>query len=313
MASILVTGGTGFIGSHIVDLLLQKGHSVCVLTSSSSVHPNIQAIQSKIKLIQGDFGNKELLIQVLKDMDYIFHAAWTTVPKTSSENPSYDAQSNIIGSIQLLEAAVLAGIKRVVFVSTGGAIYGIPRYNPIDEKHPVKPISAYGISKMAFERYLHFYFKNKGLDYSILRIANAYGPRQNLRNQQGVIGIWLQKILGGSPLEIWGDGTVVRDYVHVKDVAQAVVSILDYSGIRRVFNIGSGKGYSLNTILSLCQKVSQRQPDVHYKLGRSFDVSKNVLNIEKAQKELGWTPLIDLEEGIRDTWDWIGTLQIPKN
>ncbi len=308
MASIFVTGGTGFIGSHLVDLLLQNGHSVCVLTSSSSVHPNIQAIQSKIKIIQGDFGNKELLIQVLKDMDYIFHAAWTTVPKTSSENPSYDAQSNIIGSIQLLEAAVIAGIKRVIFISTGGAIYGIPRYNPIDEKHPVQPISAYGISKMAFERYLHFYFKNKGLDYSIIRIANAYGRRQNLRNQQGVIGIWLQKILSGSPLEIWGDGTVVRDYVHVKDVAQAVVSLLDYSGNRRVFNIGSGKGYSLNTILALCQKVSNRQPEVFYKLGRSFDVSKNVLNIEKAQKELGWNPLIDLEEGIRDTWDWIGTL-----
>jgi UDP-glucose 4-epimerase len=172
----------------------------------------------------------------------------------------------------------------------------------------VQPISAYGISKMAFERYLHFYFKNKGLDYSIIRIANAYGRRQNLRNQQGVIGIWLQKILSGSPLEIWGDGTVVRDYVHVKDVAQAVVSLLDYSGNRRVFNIGSGKGYSLNTILALCQKVSNRQPEVSYKLGRSFDVPKNVLNIKKAQKELGWNPLIDLEEGIRDTWDWIGTL-----
>ena len=308
MASILVTGGTGFIGSHLVDLLIKQGHHVSVLTSSSSVHPNIQAIQSKINLIHGNFGNKELLIQSLKSVDYIFHAAWTTVPKTSSENPSYDAQSNIIGSIQLLEAAVIAGIKRVVFVSTGGAIYGIPRYNPIDEKHPVQPISAYGISKMAFERYLHFFLKNKGLDYSIIRIANAYGRRQNLRNQQGVIGIWLQKILHKTPLEIWGDGTVVRDYIHVKDVARAIISVLNYTGNRRVFNIGSGQGYSLNEILALCQKVSACQAEVHYKLSRSSDVPKNVLNIEKAQKELAWKPLIDLEEGIRDTWDWIGTL-----
>ncbi len=305
MASILVTGGTGFIGSHVVELLLQEGHQVMVLTSSSSIHPNIQHLRSRIRLVHGNFGNRELLIQILNGVDYIFHAAWTSVPKTSSENPTYDAQTNIIGSIQLLEAAVVSNIKKVIFISTGGAIYGIPKYNPIDEKHPVKPISAYGISKMAFERYLHFFMKNKGLEYTIFRISNAYGKRQNLSNQQGVIGIWLQKIVKGEQLEIWGDGEIIRDYVYVTDIAKAVAGILKYRGKRRVFNLGSGEGYSLNEILSICKKVSGKEPIVNYKEGRSFDVPVNILSIDKVKKELDWEPVTPISEGIKKTWEWI--------
>jgi len=206
MAKVFVTGGTGFMGSHIVELLLAEGHQITVLTSSSSIHPNIQHVQTKIKIVRGDFGNYQLLVQHLEESDILVHIAWTTVPKTASENPIYDAQTNIIGSIHLLEAAVKAKVKKVIFVSTGGALYGVPQYTPIDEVHPIRPISAYGISKMTFERYLHFFYQNKGLDYTIFRIANAYGTRQNLTKNQGVIGIWLQKIKEDQAIEIWGDG-----------------------------------------------------------------------------------------------------------
>lgn len=305
MAKVFVTGGTGFIGSHIVELLLQEGHQIMVLTSSSSIHPNLQHLQTKIKIVRGDFGNYQLMLQYLQETDIIVHIAWTTVPKTASENPIYDAQTNIIGSIHLLEAAVKAKVKKVIFVSTGGALYGIPQYTPIDEEHPIRPISAYGISKMAFERYLHFFYQNKGLDYTIFRIANAYGTRQNLTKNQGVIGVWLQKIKENQAIEIWGDGTVVRDYIYVQDVAKIIVKGIQYQGRQKVFNVGSGQGYSLNEILSVCKEVSQKKPSVSYLDGRSFDVPVNILSIQKAAVELDWQPSISIEEGIQATWDWL--------
>lgn len=305
MANIFVTGGTGFMGSHIVELLVQQGHQVTVLTSSSSIHPNIQHLQAQIKIVRGDFGNYQLVLEHLKNIDIIVHIAWTTVPKTASENPIYDAQTNIIGSIHLLEAAVKAQVKKVIFVSTGGALYGVPQYTPIDEAHPIRPISAYGISKMAFERYLHFFYQNKGLDYNIFRIANAYGTRQNLTKNQGVIGIWLQKIKENQPIEIWGDGSVVRDYIYVTDVAQIIAKGIAYQGKDKVFNVGSGLGYSLNEILEVCQKVSQKTPSVTYLDGRSFDVPVNILSIQKAQEQLDWQPQISIKKGIEATWDWL--------
>ncbi|CAA6819617.1 MAG: UDP-glucose 4-epimerase (EC [uncultured Aureispira sp.] len=308
MAKVFVTGGTGFMGSHIVELLLQEGHQITVLTSSSSIHPNIQHLQAKIKIVRGDFGNYQLMLQYLQDTDIIVHIAWTTVPKTASENPIYDAQTNIIGSIHLLEAAVKAKVKKVLFVSTGGALYGVPQYTPIDEAHPIRPISAYGISKMAFERYLHFFYQNKGLDYGIFRIANAYGTRQNLTKNQGVIGIWLQKIKENKAIEIWGDGSVVRDYIYVSDVAQIIAKGMHYQGTQKVFNVGSGLGYSLNDILNVCKKVSQKNPRVAYLNGRSFDVPVNILSIQKAVEELDWQPNISIEEGVQATWDWLTTL-----
>jgi UDP-glucose 4-epimerase len=308
MAKVFVTGGTGFMGSHIVELLLQEGHQVTVLTSSSSIHPNIQHLQANIKIVRGDFGNYQLMLQYLQDTDIIVHIAWTTVPKTASENPIYDAQTNIIGSIHLLEAAVKAKVKKVIFVSTGGALYGVPQYTPIDEEHPIRPISAYGISKMSFERYLHFFYQNKGLDYAIFRIANAYGTRQNLTKNQGVIGIWLQKIKENQAIEIWGDGTVVRDYVYVTDVAQIIAKGMHYQGTQKVFNVGSGLGYSLNEILAVCKNVSQKNPTVTYLDGRSFDVPVNILSIQKAAEELDWQPNISIEEGVQATWDWLMTL-----
>lgn len=305
MAKVFVTGGTGFMGSHMVELLLEEGHTVTVLTSSSSIHPNIQHLQDQIHIVRGNFGNYQLVLQHLKKTDIVIHIAWTTVPKTASENPIYDAQTNIIGSIHLLEAAVEAKVKKVVFVSTGGALYGIPQYTPIDEQHPIQPISAYGISKMAFERYLHFFYQNKGLDYSIFRIANAYGTRQNLTKNQGVIGIWLQKIQQNQAIEIWGTGEVIRDYIYVTDVAKCIVSSLFYQGAQKVFNVGSGVGYSLNEILAVCQKVSQKHPKIHYLESRSFDVPVNILSIQHAQEVLNWQPLTSIEEGIKKTWDWL--------
>lgn len=305
MAHILITGGTGFIGSHIVENLLNTQHQITVLTTSSGIHPNIAPFIDKIKLVRGSFGDQVLMEQLLTGVDYLIHLAWSSVPKVASDNPAYDAQTNVIGGIYLLQAAVKTNVKKIIFISTGGALYGIPQYTPIDEQHPLRPISAYGISKMSFERYLHFFFKNHQLDYTILRVANAYGTRQNLTKGQGVIGIWLDKIRKNDTIEIWGDGTIIRDYIYVADIAKAVVKAVDYQGKRKVFNLGAGKGYSLNQILETCQKIYPQKLAVSYLAGRSFDVPINVLDITKIQQEFDWHPTTSLTEGLRATWEWL--------
>lgn len=305
MANILVTGGSGFIGSHIVEELLRLGHQITVLTTSSTIHDNILPFAHQIKIIRGDFGNQKLMERALTGIDFLAHLAWSSVPQDASDNPAHDAQTNIIGGIHLLEAAVTAGIKKIIFVSTGGALYGVPEYTPIKETHPLRPISAYGISKMAMERYVHFFYKNHGLDYTILRVANAYGTRQNLTKGQGVIGIWLHKMQQQQPIEIWGDGSAVRDYIYVKDIATAVAKSIDYQGKEKLFNLGAGKGHSLNEILTIFKKISPQPMEINYLPSRSFDVPVNVLDNQKIQQAFDWQPQVALEEGLEITWQWL--------
>ncbi|MCH2045610.1 MAG: NAD-dependent epimerase/dehydratase family protein [Saprospiraceae bacterium] len=302
---ILITGGTGFIGSHVVETLLRDGHTVKVLSTSSSIHPNLKRVADQIEILRGNFGNEVLMTNYLDQIDILIHLAWTTVPKDASDNPIYDAQSNLVGGLHLLEACVKAKIKKLVFISTGGALYGRPDYTPVDELHPLRPISAYGISKMTFERYLYFYYKNRGLDYTVLRLSNVYGPRQNLSKKQGVIGIWLDKIIRHEPIEIWGDGQVVRDYIHVNDVAEALSLLLQYAGGYKIFNLGSGHGVSLNQILSIAKDLSDDPVKISYLPSRSFDVKVNILDSSRITEALNWKSQISLDAGIKTVWDWL--------
>lgn len=302
---ILITGGTGFIGSHVVEVLVGAGHEIKVLTTASTVHPNLKPLQNKIELLRGDFGNKVLMEGYLAGVEMLIHLAWTTVPKEACDNPVYDAQTNLLGGLNLLEACVNAQIKKVIFISTGGALYGKPAYTPVDERHPLNPISAYGISKMTFEYYLHFYYKNSGLDYLILRLANVYGPRQNLSQKQGVIGIWLDKIQRQKPIEIWGDGQITRDYIHVYDIVSALTALLEYKGAHKIFNLGCGRGISLNEILAIVKALSPSAVQVNYLPLRSFDVKVNILDIRRIENAVGWKAQIRLEDGIKTVWDWL--------
>lgn len=302
---ILITGGTGFIGSHVVETLLRDGHSVKVLSTSSTVHPNLKKVANQIEILRGNFGNEVLMTHYLDQIDILIHLAWTTVPKDASDNPVYDAQSNLVGGLHLLEACVKAKIKKIIFISTGGALYGKPDYTPVDELHPLRPISAYGISKMTYERYLHFYQKNRGLDYAILRLSNVYGPRQNLSKKQGVIGIWLDKIMRQEPIEVWGDGQVVRDYIHVYDVAEALSLLLQYAGGHQIFNLGSGHGVSLNQILAIAKELSEHPVKISYLPSRSFDVKVNILDSSCIAEALNWNAQIRLDAGIETVWNWL--------
>jgi UDP-glucose 4-epimerase len=198
-------------------------------------------------------------------------------------------------------------MRKVVFASSGGTVYGVPETVPISEDHPTNPISSYGIVKLAVEKYLGLFHHLYGLDYTVLRISNPYGPYQDPKGQQGAISVFLHRIYEGRPISTWGDGAVVRDYLYVSDLMDALVRVTEVESRERVLNIGSGRGTSLNELVQLMAEVVGEQPAVEYLPARALDVPVSVLDIGRARAELGWSPKTELVEGIARTWEWIRT------
>lgn len=301
----LVLGGAGFIGSHIVDALIAKKHHVKVFDLPNISLHCLKNQAGKFEFVGGNFNNADVVGNALKDIDIVIHLISTTLPGPSNENPVFDIETNLIGSLNLLEKAVQAGVKKVIFASSGGTVYGIPNQVPIPETHPTDPICSYGIGKLAIEKYLALFHHLYGLDYAVLRLGNPYGPRQRIDNVQGVIAVFLGKVLNEKRISIWGDGSVARDYLYISDLANAVVKSMEVKSDLKLFNIGSGKAYTLIEILSSIQKVTGKEPNIDFSPGRKLDVPVNCLKIEKALTELGWHAEIELEEGIKRTWEWI--------
>lgn len=297
----LLVGGNGFMGSHLTDHLLESGHSVRVYDRGPSKFRNLPR---GAEYVEGELGNHGLIREALEDVEVVYHFVSTTLPKTSNDDPIYDVRSNLVDTLQLLESCVEKGVRKVVFTSSGGTVYGVPRETPIKEGHPTLPITSYGIVKLAIEKYLHLFHHLHGLDYAALRISNPYGPYQNPVGQQGAIGVFLRHIHEGTPITIWGDGSVVRDYLYVSDVVRALELAAEETN-RKVFNIGSGIGVSLNELLHRMAEVVGEQPEVEYVSGRPLDVPENVLDVSRARDELGWRPRMDLAEGMARTWEWV--------
>ena len=302
---ILVTGGTGFIGSHTVEELVSGEHSVKVLAQSSQLPEYALNLKNKVQFLQGDFGEAAILEEALTDIECVVHLAWTTLPQSTTDHPVFDIQSNVVGTINLLENCIKSNVNKIVFISSGGTVYGIPNSLPIKESDVVYPICAYGISKLAVEKYIYLYHHLHGLDYIVLRVSNAYGERQNLFKGQGVIGIWLYKLFQQQSLEIWGDGSTIRDYIYVKDVAKAIRRAVETKGKCGVFNTGTGQGYSLKQLLSIIGQSLGIHIDVKFKQGRKFDVPVNVLDISKIRHDLAWSPSTNIDRGIAKVWQWI--------
>jgi UDP-glucose 4-epimerase len=300
----LVLGGGGFIGSHVVDALLEGGHDVRVFERPRV--PRYRAFDGEtLEWMEGDFQNSARVSEAVRGVDAIVHLVSTTLPKGSNDDPEFDMQSNVIGTLRLLRFARDAGVRKVVFISSGGTVYGVPETIPIPETHATEPRVSYAIGKLAVEKYLAVFQQQYALDYAVLRVANPYGPRQRIDIAQGAVAVFLDAALAGREVEIWGDGSVVRDYVHVADVARAFVLALDHRGTERIFNIGSGRGRSLTDLLAVIERcVGHAVPRRHF-AARSIDVPSNVLDISRARRELGWTPRIALEEGIARTVDWL--------
>jgi UDP-glucose 4-epimerase len=303
----LILGGSGFIGSAICDRYLRDGHMLRVF-ERPRVEPYREFDKSEsVEWMTGDFSNTHDIRSALKGMDAVVHLIGTTLPKTSNEDPVYDVQSNLVATLQLLEAMRSEGVGKIVFISSGGTVYGNPETLPIGELHPTNPLSSYGITKLAIEKYLLLYKGLHGLKPVVLRVANPYGERQRIETAQGVVAAFLSRVIRGEPIEIWGDGTVVRDYLHVSDVADAFARALTYDGRQSIFNIGSGNGISLNELVKTLGEIVGREIDIHYKQGRAFDVPVNVLDITLAGRELGWSPEIPIKTGLEQTITWISS------
>jgi UDP-glucose 4-epimerase len=302
---ILIFGGGGFIGSTIADRLLAERHALRIFE-----RPRVQPYREfekneSVEWIAGDLASTHDVSDAVQDVDAVLHLVSTTLPKNSNDDPIYDVQSNVVSSLHILNAMVAHGVRDVVFISSGGTVYGNPVYVPIDEKHPTNPVVSYGITKLSIEKYLQMYERLHGLKAITLRVANPYGERQRIETAQGAVGVFLHHALKGIPIDIWGDGSVTRDYIHVSDVAEAFVKALNYKGDQRLFNVSSGVGTSLNELIGRLESVLQKSIQRRYLPGRPFDVPVSVLCNNLARNELEWNPLVSMPEGIARTAKWM--------
>ena len=297
----LVTGGAGFLGSHLCDALLAQGHRVRIIERFEAATGNIAHILDRVELVPGDYANQTLMDEALAGMDAVFHLACSTHPKTSNDDPVFDVTTNLVPSLKLLDLSRKRGIKKVVYFSSGGTVYGQPQSVPIAESHPTAPICSYGIHKLAIEKYLELYRQISGLEYGVIRPANPFGERQRLDHTQGAVAVFIGRILRGEPIEIWGDGSVVRDYVYVLDVVDAAVRLLGHSGPVRTFNVGAGHGLSVLEVIDAISRAVGKKADIHFKPARKLDVPVNVLDISAAREHLGWSPQYDFETALART------------
>jgi UDP-glucose 4-epimerase len=285
-----IFGGGGFIGSTIADRLLLDGHELRIFERPRVTPYRKFAEFERLEWITGDLSSTHDVSDAIRGVDVVLHLAWTTLPKSSNDDPIYDVQSNVVATLQMLNAMVAHNVRKMVFISSGGTIYGNPMYLPIDEKHPTDPLVSYGITKLAIEKYLQMYSQLHGIRAINLRVANPYGERQRIETAQGAVGFFLHHALKGLPIEIWGDGSVTRDFIHVSDVAEAFVRAVEYSGVKSCFNISSGTGTSLNELVDMLEDVLGKPVERRYLPGRPFDVPVSVLSNDLARDELEWAP-----------------------
>jgi len=302
---ITLFGGGGFIGSTIADRLLKDNHELRIFERPRVEPYRVFSKTEHVEWLTGDLMSVHDVSEAIDGVEVVLHLVSTTLPKSSNDDPIYDVQSNLVATLQLLNAMVAKQVRKIVFISSGGTVYGNPTYIPIDEKHPTEPRVSYGITKLAIEKYLLMYQDLYGIKANILRVANPFGERQRIETAQGAVGVFLSKAIQNHPIEIWGDGSVTRDYLYISDVAEAFAKAVDYEGKHSVFNISSGVGTSLNDMIDIIEQVLGRKVIRHYSPGRSFDVPVSVLDNSLARHELGWAPQVKLEEGIVKTTNWM--------
>lgn len=263
-------------------------------------------LNRRVAVVTGQFGDRLALANAVDGQDIVFHLVAGSVPQSSNRDPAAELATAPIATLNLLEICRSARIRKLVFASSGGAVYGIPRAIPIPEQAPTDPISAYGISKLMIEKSLHLYRHLHGIDYQILRIANPYGRFQLGTKHQGLIGSYIHRVLTDQPLEVWGTGSVVRDFLHIDDVSDAFLGAVAYQGPHKVLNVGSGRGLSVHQIIAELKVAFGRDdlPCVH-RPSRAADVPANVLDTALIRSELGWQPRVPLQTGLTGTIAWM--------
>ncbi len=297
---ILVTGGAGFIGSHIVDAYHEQGHDVCIIDNLSTGRQ--QNINHRARFYNADIRDARKMEELFRDekFDVVNHLAAQMDVRRSVADPVFDASVNVLGVLTLLECCIRTGVTRVVFSSTGGAIYGEQDYFPADEAHPTRPISPYGVAKLTTENYLFYYRAVHGLQSVVLRYANVYGPRQNPEGEAGVVAIFVNKLLRGEEPVINGDGKQTRDYVYVGDVVRANVLALGMTG-SGIFNVGTGVESDVNMLFRYLKKFTGSDCAEKHGEAKRGEQLRSVLSCSRIREILGWEPAVTLEEGLRRT------------
>ena len=298
---IMVLGGGGFIGHNFIRKISSFEHEIY-----SFDRMFLNSSDQNVKYIKGDFAQLDKYKEYFENTDILYHFISTTLPKESNLDPVFDIKSNLCNLINLLNICINSNVKKIVFISSGGTIYGEVDNALISENEPTNPLSSYGIVKLAMEKYIQLYGKLYNLKYSIFRLSNPYGPYQNSLKGQGLISILLKKILQNEEIIIWGDGSAVRDYIYIDDVIVALyLDLIKKSEDNVLFNLGSGNGTSINNILEILEQLTGNKVKVLYENSRNFDVKSNVLDISKINKFLNWRPEVDIFDGIEQTYNWL--------
>jgi len=296
-----VLGAGGFIGTNLCRALVGRVDSLRAFGRRQSFPEALRGCD----WMPGDFADPTCLAAAVAGCDVVFHLVNATTPASANVDKVADLNANVASTLSLLDACRETGVRRVVFVSSGGTIYGIPEQVPTPETSTTNPITAYGISKLAIEKYLGLYEYLYGLEYRVLRVANPFGPYQMALKSQGVTAAFLHWALAGKPIEMWGDGSVIRDYIFIDDVVDALMLAATHEGSSRIFNIGSGEGRSLNDIVAAIERLLGEKIPVDHRPGRPVDVPVSVLDTTLAKNELDWQARTPFEEGLRNTLDWM--------
>lgn len=303
---VLVLGADGFIGSNLVENLVVNGFDVRafdLFRNGKSL--NLEHLKDKIEFFQGDFLNISDINRALIDVREVIHLVSLTTPASSMNDPIIDIETNIKGSVSLFIQCVESGVKRVIYASSGGAIYGNNNNSTNSENDNTNPSSPYGIAKLTIEKYLEYFKMKSGLNYVAFRFSNPYGPRQNIIGIQGIIPIFLNLIRNGNPLNVYGDGENIRDYIYIDDMVNVIVQTIKNEKITGIYNVGNGKGISINELILIMSEVTNTVPIINYLPSRISDVRKVVLDTKKMKKEIGCFVKTDLRDGIKKTWQWI--------
>lgn len=296
---VAILGAGGFLGTNLARTLVGKVDELRCF-GRSPVFP--EALRA-VNWTDGELDGQEVR-KLVSGCDTVIHLASSSTPATADRSIASDAKCNVIATLKLIDQCVDLGVRRFVFISSGGTVYGIPTQVPTPEDSPTNPITAYGVAKLTIEKYLAVYQRQRGLDYRVLRVANPYGPYQTARKGQGIIAAAIAAVLQNMPLEIWGDGRVVRDYVFVADVVDAIIKVIRHEGPSRVFNIGSGRGHDLLQVIRSVEVLTGKSLRTRFRPARPADVPVNILDTSLAASELSWQATTSLEEGLAMTIDW---------
>lgn len=306
--SCLILGAAGFIGTNLVKELLKEAAAELILFDKNEADFSditSESYPGSYKVVTGSFGMDYDFETLTNGIETVYHLISTTIPSNSNNHIAKGIIDNVVVTDKLLGACVRNKVKKIIFLSSGGTVYGIEKSIPFCEDTGTNPISAYGLQKITIEKLLYLYHYMYGLDYRIIRLANPYGRYQKPNGVQGVVTTFAYKALVGEPLTVYGDGEIVRDFIYIEDAVNAIIHVAAYEGDYKIFNVGSGKGYSVNQVIKIIERIREEKVTVHYLEGRTVDVPVNILDLSRYEECIGPMQAVSLEKGIELTMDYL--------